>query len=424
MKRSRAAAAPKPEPPPVRTKPARGEVDLTGYSYGEPVGDATGKLDLVFCLDCTGSMASVIRACQDSIVSLAESLTRAEGQDVRFCLIPYRDHNASEEFCTRVYPFTRDAGQMHANVNAQSASGGGDTPEAVAAAMYEAACLDWRDDAAKLVVFMADAGPHGLGEGASFPEGDPDGKDPLALAREMHGLGVCVYSLVSGGTPRTRHFFAALAAMTGAQSIDLANVALLGDAILGGAREGLDMQARMAAVRARLAAAAERRGAPLTEEEAAEEARAAMDEAAAGAGGAGLRPRAIADDQVITIPAERLEQARRAASIVELRQLWSDRAEPAAAAAAARPGGEEGLVRRLAAMAAAREARPTGKVLIECVADGKKVRARVASAGYDAGKNCQFPRGVRAEGRRFWADGVVDAGGFYRVTGNIVPADE
>eukprot|EP00291_Cryptomonas_curvata_P010532 CAMPEP_0172177284 /NCGR_PEP_ID=MMETSP1050-20130122/15346_1 /TAXON_ID=233186 /ORGANISM="Cryptomonas curvata, Strain CCAP979/52" /LENGTH=123 /DNA_ID=CAMNT_0012849777 /DNA_START=810 /DNA_END=1178 /DNA_ORIENTATION=+ len=46
-------------------------------------------------------------------------------------------------------------------------NGGGDTPEAVTAAMYEASCLDWRDDAAKLVVFMADAGPHGLGEGGS-----------------------------------------------------------------------------------------------------------------------------------------------------------------------------------------------------------------------------------------------------------------
>jgi hypothetical protein len=398
---------------------------LTGYSYGEPIGDATGKLDLVFCLDCTGSMSSVIRACQDSIVSLAESLTRAEGQDVRFCLIPYRDHAASEEFCTRVYPFTRDVKQMQANVNAQSANGGGDTPEAVTAAMYEAACLDWRDDAAKLVVFMADAGPHGLGEGYTFPEGDPDGKDPLVLAREMQGMGICVYSLVSGGTPRTRHFFAALAAMTGAQSIDLANVALLGDAILGGAREGLDMEARMGAVRARLAAAAERRGAPLTEEEAAEEARAAMDEAGgSGADGAALRPRVIAEDQVITIPAERLEQARQAASIVELRRLWSDGAEPAAAAAAAPLGGEEGLVRRVAAMAAAREARPKGKVLIECVSDGKKVRARVASDGYDGSKNCQFPRDIRTEGRRFWADGVVDAGSFYRVTGKIVPADE
>jgi hypothetical protein len=234
-------------------------------------------------------MSSVIQACQTSIVSLAESLTRAEGQDVRFCLIAYRDHTPSEAFCTRVYPFTRDVKQIQANVNAQSAQGGGDAPEAVTAALYEAVCLDWRDAAAKLVVFMADAGPHGLGEGFSFPDGDPDGKDPLVLAREMQGLGISVYSLVSGGSERTRHFFAALAAMTGAQSVDLANVALLGDAILGGARESLDMEARMAAVRARLAAAAARRGAPLTEEEAAEETRAAVEEAtvAAARGGGG-----------------------------------------------------------------------------------------------------------------------------------------
>ena len=51
---------------------------------------------------------------------------------------------------------------MRKNVDAQSAAGGGDAPEAVTAAMFEALCLDWRDDAAKLVVFMADAGPHGI----------------------------------------------------------------------------------------------------------------------------------------------------------------------------------------------------------------------------------------------------------------------
>ena len=218
--------------PAAHTK-EKGEVDLSNYSYGEAPADSggvAGQLDLVFCLDCTGSMSSVISACQASILSLVESLTHAEGQDVRFCLIPYRDHGAGEAFCTRVYPFTRDVAQMQANVNAQEACGGGDTPEAVAAAMYEALCLDWRDGAAKLVVVMADAGPHGLGEGAAFPDGDPDGKDPLVIAREMHGLGVAVYSVVSGGTERTRHFFAAVAAMTGGQSVDLRDAALLGDA--------------------------------------------------------------------------------------------------------------------------------------------------------------------------------------------------
>jgi hypothetical protein len=48
---------------------------------------------------------------------------------------------------------------MVKNINEQGPGGGGDLPEAVTAAMFEALCVDWRDGAAKMVVFMADAGP-------------------------------------------------------------------------------------------------------------------------------------------------------------------------------------------------------------------------------------------------------------------------
>ena len=60
----------------------------------------------------------------------------------------------------------------------QGYAGGADAsaPEAVTASLFEALCMDWRPHAAKSVVIMADAGPHGLGLGHSFPEGDPDGK--------------------------------------------------------------------------------------------------------------------------------------------------------------------------------------------------------------------------------------------------------
>ena len=72
-------------------------------------------------------------------------------------------------------------------------------------------------------------------------------------------------------------------------------------------------------------------------------------------------------------------------------------------------------------MATARDARSTSAVTIECVSDGSKIRARVISPGYDPEKNCQFPRDLRAVGKMFSVDTVVDVGSFYRVKGNIVP---
>jgi hypothetical protein len=44
------------------------------------------------------------------------------------------------------------------------ASGGGDGPEAVTAALAEALNMDWREYASKMVVLIADAPPHGIGE--------------------------------------------------------------------------------------------------------------------------------------------------------------------------------------------------------------------------------------------------------------------
>ena len=46
----------------------------------------------------------------------------------------------------------------------------------VTAALAEALDMDWRPNATKMVVLIADAPPHGIGEhGDGFPEGSPCG---------------------------------------------------------------------------------------------------------------------------------------------------------------------------------------------------------------------------------------------------------
>lgn len=60
-----------------------------------------------------------------------------------------------------------------------------------------------------------------------------------------------------------------------------------------------------------------------------------------------------------------------------------------------------------------------GKVIIACVSVGSKVRARVASAGYNPELNCQFPRSLREDGAKFVVDAVelAPGGDFYRCRG-------
>eukprot|EP00966_Prymnesium_polylepis_P172576 3991251-Prymnesium_polylepis.1 len=71
---------------------------------------------------------------------------------------------------------------------------------------------------------------------------------------------------------------------------------------------------------------------------------------------------------------------------------------------------------------AARDARPTDAVTVECVGDGAKLRVRVAAPSdvYCTEKNVQFPRELRAAGKRFRVETLLDAGSFYRARGKIV----
>lgn len=65
-----------------------------------------------------------------------------------------------------------------------SATGGGDGPEAQAAAMGDALKMPWRSDAEKVVVLITDAPPHGIGDSGDFwPQGSPDSKRPSPINR-------------------------------------------------------------------------------------------------------------------------------------------------------------------------------------------------------------------------------------------------
>jgi hypothetical protein len=60
-------------------------------------------------------------------------------------------------------------------------------------------------------------------------------------------------------------------------------------------------------------------------------------------------------------------------------------------------------------------------VILECVADGSKLRIRVVSSGYHQDWNVQFPKDIRKAGDRYWVQEIRESegGNFYRVYGDI-----
>jgi hypothetical protein len=166
---------------------------------------------------------------------------------VRFALVSYRDHPPQDSsYVTRVFPFTPDVAEMQQYVSTMSASGGGDGPEAVTAALDDALNLPWRPNATKVAVLIADAPPHGLEPtGDGFPEGDPEGRDPLELARTMAAHGITVYAVgcepALGSYRFARDFMCSLAEITGGQAVALSSAKNLADVIINGSAEEISL---------------------------------------------------------------------------------------------------------------------------------------------------------------------------------------
>ncbi|KAJ9099025.1 hypothetical protein QFC20_005782 [Naganishia adeliensis] len=190
-------------------------------------------IDLVFIQDATGSMGSYIASATKNIEEICNQIV-THGQlerpdDLRIAIVAYRDHPPQDRtYVTKTLQFTSSIQEIHTFLQALSACGGGDGPEAMTAAMevtlHE---LKWRTYSTKTVVVVADAPPHG------FPNGDPDGHDPLQIAREMAGRGIGVYGV---------EFFQAMSRITSGLMLPLTTADLLANAIIGSVLENLDME--------------------------------------------------------------------------------------------------------------------------------------------------------------------------------------
>jgi hypothetical protein len=118
-----------------------------------------GKFDLAVVIDATGSMGDEIAFLKAELADIIATLGRRHrGLDIRVALVVYRDQG--DEFVTRTFEFTSNMAQVQSNLSAQSAGGGGDMPEAMEVAMTRAVGLNWRSDAVKSMLLVADAPPH------------------------------------------------------------------------------------------------------------------------------------------------------------------------------------------------------------------------------------------------------------------------
>lgn len=178
------------------------------------------ELDVQLLLDTTGSMGDELSYLQSEFDHIAAQLkTRFPNVTPRWSLVVYRDHG--DDYVTRTFDFTADAARFRENLRAQSAAGGGDTPEAVVEGMTAGLKQSWRtaNNVAKLSFWVADAPAH-PGEGRAL----------AATVRDAKKKGVHVYPVASSDTDDTAEYqMRATAQMTGGRYVFLTNDSGIGN---------------------------------------------------------------------------------------------------------------------------------------------------------------------------------------------------
>jgi hypothetical protein len=171
------------------------------------------EVEVCFVLDTTGSMQSMIDAAKEKIWFIANEIVAAPSKPVaRFCLIGFRDRG--DAYVTRRFDLTADLDAIYRELLAFQADGGGDTPEAVNQALFEAVELTrWSNapEVLRVIFLVGDAPPQRY-------EGEPQYGEIAALARRR---GILINPVLCGSDDEARRTWRSIAGASAGESAEL-----------------------------------------------------------------------------------------------------------------------------------------------------------------------------------------------------------
>lgn len=183
-------------------------------------------LDLLFLIDCSGSMDRQLGPVRAQASRILAAVKR-EHPDVRFAVASFSDYFPLHSKDPRDYPwrldqdFTTDAAGVRAAFERIRILHGGDVPESYARALFEAGRLSWRNTARKVVVLFGDSIGHAIDPGPDMILGTADDLRVERVARGLADRGVIVVGVYEPKAPAVRDQFGAIAAVTRGQAIAL-----------------------------------------------------------------------------------------------------------------------------------------------------------------------------------------------------------
>jgi Mg-chelatase subunit ChlD len=120
------------------------------------------QVEVVFCLDTTGSMTNLIKAAKEKIWSISNQIASGKPTpELKVGLVAYRDKG--DAYITKVHDLSDDLDAVYANLKTFQAAGGGDIPEHVNQALFDAVHkIKWSTDkkTLRIIFLVGDAPPH------------------------------------------------------------------------------------------------------------------------------------------------------------------------------------------------------------------------------------------------------------------------
>lgn len=174
-----------------------------------PIQPGTEKpqVEVVFVLDSTSSMSGLIDAAKQNIWSIATTLASAQPEpELQLGLVTFRDKG--DRYITRVKDLTQDIDQLYLSLMETRAEGGGDMPEHLNQALYDAVHnVSWSQnpEAYQVIFLVGDAPAH------MDYDDDVPFTETLKVAQSK---GIVVNAIQAGQQSVTREQFQQIAALS------------------------------------------------------------------------------------------------------------------------------------------------------------------------------------------------------------------
>ena len=181
--------------------------ETQGTTMPQPIAATPQRMEVVFVLDTTGSMGGLIAAAKEKIFAIAHAMTQADpAPEIAIGLVAYRDRG--DDYVTRVTDLSTDIDTVYSTLLDFRASGGGDAPESVNAALDDAVhAISWSDDpsAYRVIFLVGDAPPH--------MDYDNERKYP-ETARLAAERGIVINAILCGDDAQTESHWREIADLT------------------------------------------------------------------------------------------------------------------------------------------------------------------------------------------------------------------